>query len=42
VFDLRHKHDAEHLREEQLPVAAPADEEGNVSGKPDGDGGAER
>jgi cytochrome c oxidase subunit I len=42
VFDLRHKHDAEHLTDESLPVAQPADQEGNVSGKPDGDGGAER
>ena len=39
VFDLRHKHDVEHLDDQQLPVASPADEEGNVAGEPD-DGGA--
>jgi cytochrome c oxidase subunit 1 len=31
VFDLRHKHDVEHLADENLPVAPPADEEGTVT-----------
>jgi hypothetical protein len=38
MFDLRHKHDAEHLSDQQLPVGPPADEAGNVAGEP-GDGG---
>ena len=40
VFDLRHKHDVEHLSEQHLPVSAPADEEGNVAGQPDEEGAA--
>ena len=39
VFDLRHKHDVEHLAAEQLPVEAPADEEGNLAGEPDEEAG---
>jgi hypothetical protein len=34
VFDLRHKHDSEHLADRDLPVAPPADQEGNLAGEP--------
>jgi heme/copper-type cytochrome/quinol oxidase subunit 1 len=35
VFDLRHKHDMEHLAAENVPVLPPADDESNVAGEPE-------
>jgi hypothetical protein len=35
MFDLRHRHDVEHLAAEQVPVLPPADQEGNVAGEPE-------
>ena len=35
VFDLRHRHDVEHLTLEQVPMLAPADDETTVAGEPE-------